>query len=146
MHAHKSKQSKAFMRKHFCIKDYPNILKFSTVSSDITVSSIYSPAQDIFTNPPNPPPPSCLPPHHESSVDSTAPEVGRVFGQVHRAQPLHHTVVGPLGDLCRTDVALETARDSILPQCCHHNHCYQWYGLIPRVWSLKGSHMYGVNL
>lgn len=34
--------------------------------------------------------------YHESTMDTAASEIGGVFRQVHRTQPLHHPVVGPL--------------------------------------------------
>ena len=34
--------------------------------------------------------------YHEPTMDTTASEVGGIFRQVHGAQPLHHSVIGPL--------------------------------------------------
>lgn len=46
--------------------------------------------------------------HHQPPVHSAAPQVGRVLCQIHGAQPLHHAVVGPLGDLRRCHIILPT--------------------------------------
>lgn len=46
------------------------------------------------------------PSHHQPSMDAAAPQIGSVLGQIHRPEPLHHSVVGPLGDLCWCDVIL----------------------------------------
>lgn len=48
--------------------------------------------------------------YHQTAVNSTSPQVGCILGQIYRAQPLHHTVVGPLRDLSRTDVVLKSQR------------------------------------
>lgn len=40
-------------------------------------------------------------------MNTTPPQVGGIFRQVHGAEPLHHSVVGPLRDLCWCDVALD---------------------------------------
>lgn len=50
----------------------------------------------------------CCSSHHEGSMNATASQVRGVFSQIHRSEPLHHSVVGPLGDLCRCDVVLDT--------------------------------------
>lgn len=39
-------------------------------------------------------------------MDTTASEVGGIFCQVHRAQPLHHTMIGPLLNLRWGDAVL----------------------------------------
>lgn len=39
-------------------------------------------------------------------MNSAPPKVGSVLGQIDGAEPLHHSVVGPLGDLSRCDVVL----------------------------------------
>lgn len=44
-------------------------------------------------------------------MNSAAPQIRSVFCQIHRAEPLHHSVVGPLGDLCWCDVVLDTTRE-----------------------------------
>lgn len=46
--------------------------------------------------------------HHQPSMNAAPSEVGSVFSQIHGAQPLHHSVVGPLGDLSWCDVVLQT--------------------------------------
>lgn len=44
--------------------------------------------------------------HHQASVHTTASQVGSVFSEVHRPQPLHHPMVGPLGNLCWRNIVL----------------------------------------
>lgn len=41
-------------------------------------------------------------------MNAAAPQIWSIFCQVHRPEPLHHSVVGPLGDLCWCDVVLDT--------------------------------------
>lgn len=55
----------------------------------------------------------CWRPHHQSPVNAAASQVRGVLSQIHRPEPLHHPVVGPLRDLCRCDVVLE--RDGRAP-------------------------------
>lgn len=44
--------------------------------------------------------------YHEPAVDAATSEIGGVLSQVHRAQPLHHSMVGPLLNLGGSDAAL----------------------------------------
>ena len=48
--------------------------------------------------------------YHQASMHAAASQVGSVFSQVHRAQPLHHPVVGPLGNLCWRNIVLIAQR------------------------------------
>lgn len=48
--------------------------------------------------------------HHQSSMNTAASQVWGVFSQIGRSEPLHHSVVGPLRDLCWRDVVLERER------------------------------------
>lgn len=40
-------------------------------------------------------------------MNTAASQIWGIFGQIYRSEPLHHSVVGPLRDLCRRDVVLE---------------------------------------
>lgn len=51
------------------------------------------------------------PSHHQASMHTAASQVRRVFCKVHRSQPLHYPVVGPLGDLSRGNVVLLDTTD-----------------------------------
>lgn len=44
--------------------------------------------------------------HYEPSVHTTTPQVWRVLCQVHRPQPLHDSVVGPLDHLIGSKLVL----------------------------------------
>lgn len=44
-------------------------------------------------------------------MNAAAPQIWSVFCQIHRAEPLHHSVVGPLGDLSWCDVVLDTTEE-----------------------------------
>lgn len=44
--------------------------------------------------------------HHQSSMDSTASQIGCVFRQIYRTQPLHYSVIRPLRDFSWSDVVL----------------------------------------
>lgn len=44
-------------------------------------------------------------------MNAAAPQVWSIFCQIHRAEPLHHSVVGPLGDLSGRDVVLDTTEE-----------------------------------
>lgn len=57
--------------------------------------------------------------HHQASVHTAASEVGSVLSKVHRPQPLHYSVVGPLGNLCWSDVVLW--RQSAKEARIHHS-------------------------
>lgn len=46
-------------------------------------------------------------PHYEASMHATAPQVWCVLCQVHRPQPLHHSVVGPLDHLTGRELVLK---------------------------------------
>lgn len=39
-------------------------------------------------------------------MDTAASQIGSIFGEIHGPQPLHHPVVGPLGDLCWRNIVL----------------------------------------
>lgn len=49
-------------------------------------------------------------------MNTAAPQIGSVFGQIHGAQPLHHSVVGPLGDLRWGHVVLDNDDNILLNQ------------------------------
>lgn len=48
--------------------------------------------------------------HHQASVHAAASQVGSVFSEVHGPKPLHHSMVGPLGNLCWRNIVLLTKR------------------------------------
>ncbi len=45
--------------------------------------------------------------HYQPSVHTAAPQVWCVLGQIHRSQPLHDSVVGPLDHLTGSELVLK---------------------------------------
>lgn len=63
--------------------------------------------------------------YNQAPVHSAASKVGRIFRQIHRSEPLHHPVVGPLHHVGRRDVVLLEEPQKVMtpqPVRVHNSH------------------------